>query len=343
MRRCANGSLCAATVDGVEAPARARPTRGPRPRGPSRSGASSPPAHDEAGQRACAPPGPPARTTMSPRRPPFPPPTHRASLAERRRERLGRRQPDPSGLDRRDEVLVDRDPLRPVRAERRGGAAGRRRARRRRDRVEGDRAAVLERGVGEGVGRDERDAVALRRRAQLRLVPRLGVRGQRERDDRRVLRAEPGAVDLDVAPRDDRADGVLVGPQPVVVDVGERVEPARAVGDGRVVAGAVGLVEAARGVDAGHPRPRAPGRPRHELALHDVPRPVADDRLDEVGRASRLGGDGLARRLGRGLLRRRRLVALRLRRGAGQPQRLDPDPPRRAGEVEGRRSHARRT
>jgi hypothetical protein len=140
---------------------------------------------------------------------------------------------------------------------------------------------VAQRLVAQPVGRDERHAVALGgARERLALLEARAVR-ERQRGHARVLGAEAAAMDLEIPPRRDRADG-LVGAevQPPVGRVGQGVEAAHAVGDRRRVAH---VARADRLVGARRPRQRHE-RPRpQQPVLLDVPRAVADDGLQEVG------------------------------------------------------------
>ena len=100
--------------------------------------------------------------------------------------------------------------------------------------------------------------------------------------DRRVLRPEPGPVELDVAPGGDRADDLPVATvQSVVTRGGERIQAAHAARGRRLVVFA-GVAD--RGVDARLPRACALQRPWHQGAVGvQVPGAKADERLDEVG------------------------------------------------------------
>ena len=77
-----------------------------------------------------------------------------------------------------------------------------------------------------------------------------------EGDDGGVLGPEARGVDLDLAPRRDRPHGRVSEPEPSIVGVVERMQPARAMGPRRLM-GIVGSAgEAAGAVDHGLPRRR---------------------------------------------------------------------------------------
>ena len=84
-----------------------------------------------------------------------------------------------------------------------------------------------------------------------------------EGDDRGVLGSEARGVDLDLAPRGDRAHRRMPELEPLIIGVVKRMEPTNAARPGRLV-GIVSAGEAAGAVDRGLPRRRGRERQRKE-------------------------------------------------------------------------------